>query len=174
MKINSTLLAALFFAMPLTSNAMSGEPIAYEAAEEDAPTHFILYFRDGEKVSFLLEHNPRVVSGEGIVTVVDEDFTVEYKHSEIHRYVIGTDDAYTAIGEAAGSKSEGIISNQPGTIMLSGFKSHVPVIISDINGTVMFQSETDAEGMLGISTASYPSGIYIVKIKNQTLKFIKR
>ena len=173
MKLNSTLLAAFFIAMPLSSNAILSEPIAYEAAAEDAPTHFILYFRDGEKVSFLLEHNPRVVSGEGIVTVVDEDFSVEYKHSEIHRYVIGTDDAYTSIGEVAG-KSEGIISNQPGTIMLSGFKSHVPVIISDINGTIMLKSETDAEGMLGISTASYPSGIYIVKINNQTLKFIKR
>ena len=172
MKVNVTLIAALLFSMPLTSRAYAADNIAAGQTEETVPTHFILCLKDGEKVEFLLKNNPRVVNGDGFITVVDNDMTIEYPLGNVHKYMLGIHDEYTAVKND--EAPNGNIQNQIGTIRLSGFGASESVVVTSINGTVVFESETNDSGSLSISTATYPSGIYILKIKNQTLKFIKR
>lgn len=176
MKINVTILAALFFSMPLTSNAIVRDNIAYEAQEDIKPTHFILCLKSGEKVGFLLEKHPKVVNGEGFITVCDDNMSIEYPWEDIHKYTIDVDDTHTSINNINGEDDmpEGSISNQIGLITLSGFSASEPVIISNINGAVVYKSQTDNLGSLNISTSNFATGIYIVKVKNQTFKFIKR
>ena len=173
MKFNVTILAVFLFCMPVVSHAYITDTTACEDTEDVVPTHFILCLKDGEKVDFLLEHNPRVVNGDGFITVVDRDITIEYQLDNVDKYMLGVDDAYTGI-DKINDDASGKIQSKTGLISLSGFKASEPVVVTNINGVVMFESATDTEGTLSISTSAYPSGIYIVKIKNQTFKFIKR
>lgn len=175
MKIFNTIVAALLLAVPVSSGASVTQQFAYEDNKAAEPTHFILCLKGGEQITFLLQHNPKVVNGDGIITVVDEDATIEYPLNNVHKYLMGVDSS-TGIENITNSNKNitGEINNQAGNIILSGFKASVPVIVSDINGMVINKSETNANGYNVITMAQYPSGIYIVKVQNRTFKFIKR
>lgn len=175
MKLLKTIIAALILFLPASSNAFVTHTSAYDEADKAEPTHFILCLKDGEQVLFLLEHTPRVINGENSITVVDDDVTIEYPLANVHKYLMGSD-ADTGIENISFTKDvrAGEINNRVGSIMLSGFDAAVPVTVTDINGMNMLRTATDTEGCLIIATSQYLPGIYIVKVQNQTFKFIKR
>lgn len=175
MKIFKTFVAALLLAMPVASNAMVTGTAAYEESKADVPTHFILCLNDGAQITFLLEHSPKVVNGDGVITVVDKDVTIEYPFEAVHKYLMGVEGS-TGIDNVSVSKdiAVGEFDNQAGNVILSGFGAAVPVTVTDINGMVVYKASTDADGYLVIAMSQQPSGIYIVKVQNRTFKFIKR
>ena len=175
MKTFKSIIAAMLLFMPAVTNAETADIPVYQETEAAAPTHFILCLNDGQQVTFLLEHNPKVVNGEGLITVVDGDYTIEYPLDNVHKYMMGTDDAHTGIeGIKAEPKVNGDIAQKAGNIMLTGFDAGAPVKVTALNGTIVFASSTDANGALILNMSQYPSGVYIVKAQNQTFKFIKR
>lgn len=175
MKILKTIIAALLLFLPAASYAFNTQATAFAAPDASEPTLFILCLNNGEQVTFLLEHNPKVINGDGFITVVDADVTIEYPLDDVHKYLMGGD-AATGIEniKVAQGVSAGEINNQAGNVMLSGFGAAVPVTVTDINGMAVYSSATDADGYHVIAMSQYPSGIYIVKVQNKTFKFIKR
>ena len=175
MKILKTIIAALALSLPVSTDAFAMNTTAYEETETTEPTHFILCLKDGEQVMFLLKHAPKVVNGENTIMVVDAEVTFEYPLTNVHKYLMGVDEA-TGIDNIPYSKDgiTGDISNCAGNIILSGFKAGESVSITNINGVNISRVKTNADGCLTIATSQYPSGIYIVKVQNQTFKFIKR
>ena len=171
MKILKTIVAALLLSVPVASNASVMQNPVMEQEDVTEPTHFILCLNDGEQITFLLEHNPKVVNGDGIITVVDNDITVEYPWDNLHKYIMGS---VVESGISYSKMNVGDIVNKAGSIILSGFKEAVPVTVNGVNGISVFKSKTDANGYLMISMSEYPSGIYIIKAGNKTFKFIKR
>ena len=152
----------------------AAQPSEYEQNESVEPTHFILCLNDGEQISFVLEHNPKVVHGDGFITVVDEDITLEYKLTDVHKYILGVPTA-TGINDANDSESgAGDIRYNAGDVILSGFEASLPVYVTDVNGVAVYSGETDVNGGLVVRMSQYPSGVYIIKVQNKTFKFIKR
>ena len=141
-----------------------------------APTHFILCLNDGQQVTFVLEHSPKVVNGDGMITVVDQDATIEYPLDTVHKYMMGTDSSTDGIENVLNSEknTRGEIAYKAGDVILNGFEPSVPVMVSDINGISLASLATDNNGYLVLDMAQYPAGIYIVKVQNKTFKFIKR
>lgn len=172
MKIHFTILAALLFFMPMASNAMTAEPAAYEYNETEKPTHFVLYLNSGERITFVISNQPKVVNMDYIISITENGTTVEYPLTDIHKYTMEMEQPTGIDGTV--NETSGSIKNETGSIILSGFKAGAPVIVSNLNGMVVYKSEIDANGSLSLSTSQYPEGIYIVKVQNKTLKFVKR
>lgn len=175
MKIFKTIIAAMLLSLPAALNATVTEAPASVQDNVTEPTHFILCLKDGEQITFMLEHNPKVVNGEGMITVIDKDITIEYPWESLHKYMMGND-VETGIFDNVIAKdgTVGEILHKSGNIVLSGFKAAVPVSVTDINGITAYSSKTNADGYLMISMSEYPTGMYIVKAGNKTFKFIKR
>ena len=171
MKILKTIVAALLLSVPVSSyNSVSAQT---EFAETDAaqPTHFVLCLNDGEQIAFVLEHNPKVMHGNGYITVVDNETTIEYPLDNLHKYILDTP---TSTGIDAAKGVSGEIKNIAGDIILTGFDAAMPVNVFDVNGMEIFVAETSADGSLTIRMSQYPAGVYIIKANNKTFKFIKR
>ena len=172
MKIHFTILAALLFFMPMASDAMTTEPAAYENNETEKPTHFVLYLKSGERITFVIANEPRIVSMEEMISISENGTTIEYPLKDIHKYTMEKEQA-TGINSTI-NETSGTIKNEVGSIILSGFKAGVPVIVSNLNGMVVYKSTTDDNGSLSLSTSQYNEGVYIVKVQNKTFKFVKR
>lgn len=150
----------------------------YYTAEEkiENPKHFILTLNDGSRVAFLLDDNPKIINYTDKISIMCKDLTIEYPLTDIHKYTMGTDDdadITTAIEDGI-SDSEGSISSHSGAIILTGFTPGAKVTIVNINGMVLFDSEINVNGQLLVNIGNLQEGIYIVKAKSQTFKFIKR
>ena len=156
--------------MLLTAYAPSAEACADAITE---PTHFVLYLNDGEKVAFVLEHNPKVVHGDGAITVVDNEITIEYALDDIHKYLLEVPTA-TGMDNAADDAACGNIGSNAGDIILSGFDGGTPITVTDMGGRLIYGGSTDDSGYMVVHMAQYPAGVYIIKAGNKLFKFIKR
>ena len=137
-----------------------------------SPTHFILHLNDGGKVLFLLDHSPRVVNGDGFITVCDGGDTVEYPLDNVFKYSMGTDES-TDVREILNPET-GSIRPHAGMILISDFNAGAEVIVSDLSGSVVFSGRTNNDGNLSVDMSGYAAGVYVIKAQNQTFKFIKR
>lgn len=160
MKILKTLIASLLLAAPASATWA-----------DDEPTHFVLCLNNGEEVSFVLEHNPRVVHGDGAITVVDEDMTIEYPLDDIHKYMLKTPTA-TDIDGAAGEG--GTINAVAGDVLLNGFKPGMTVTVCGVDGAVVMSGTTDDRGNLTLRMSQYGEGVYVINAGDKGFKFIKR
>lgn len=172
MKINFTILAALLFFMPMTSKAMTTEYTAYENEEATKPTHVILCLNSGEQITFVLYNQPKIVNEAEMIKVIEYGFTSEYPLTDVHKFMMGSDQTTGIAGIV--NETDGDIKKEAGTIILSGFKAGAPVIVSNMNGMVVYESEIEDNGSLSLSTSQYAEGVYIVKVQNKTFKFGKR
>lgn len=140
---------------------------------ETPPTHFVVFLASGEDIRCALANRPKVVFGEDVVTVVDGDLTLEYPVEMVHKYRIcepGRDiDAVASVAAC-----EGEFRWQNGDILLSGFGEGERVGVYDLRGSAMLLGTTHAGKTTVVSTAAYPEGVYIIKVGNQSFKFMKR
>lgn len=140
------------------------------------PTHFIICFLDGERIAYALENQPKVVPGEGKITVIDGAVTMEYPAENVHKYVLGVGTDYesgTKVDHVVADNA-GLVRQSGGVLQFSGYEPGTKLSIYNIGGVLVGMFETDSNGGLEISLSQYPQNVYIVKIKNQTLKFIKK
>lgn len=140
------------------------------------PTHFVICFNDGKRVAYALEDNPKVINGDGIITVVDKDVTIEYPLENVHKYVLGVGTDYEVVSkiEKVIANEDGTISQSSGNLILTGFAAGSKVSVYNVNGVAVSNFTIGADGRLEISLSQYSAGMYIVKTQSQTFKFIKR
>ena len=177
MKKLKMIVAALLLALPaapaLACSAASQS--VYSDDETAEPTHFILCLHDGQQIAFILEHSPKVVHGEGVITIVDGDNALEYNHEVVHKYILGKP-TETGIGQVENRTDEisGELNYRAGDVILSGFEAALPVRVNDLNGKTVYSGETDVHGGLTVSLSQYPAGVYLLTVQHKTFKFIKR
>lgn len=175
---NKLFLTAFLLAVCMTSqgsviNSFTKASVNMSEEEAEKPTHFILCLKDGRQVGFLLEHTPRVVNGDGFITVECQNEKIEYPFADIDRYTMGIDNSQSAIINAEKDK-RGVFSNAFGKIVMNGFKPGAKIIVSNINGAMVSSSQINSHGYGEIDLSTYPNGIYIVNADNQNFKFIKK
>jgi len=140
------------------------------------PTHFVLCLNDGKRVAYALADNPKVINGDGKITVVDNDITIEYPLTNVHKYVLGVGTDYETVLKIGSVSTElqGSMKQSAGTLILQGFKAGSSVMVYAINGTLVTRSAIGSDGYLEMLLSHYPVGFYIVKVESQTFKFMKR
>ncbi|MCD8387306.1 MAG: T9SS type A sorting domain-containing protein [Bacteroidales bacterium] len=140
-------------------------------AQDSTPTHFIVWKADGEPIAYSLGNRPRVVPAQDKVTIVDGGVEVEFDCADIHKYTLGT---ASSEGIAAVVAQDGTISRADGVLTMSGFRREAAYAVYTISGIERAAGRLDANGCGQINLRHFPTGIYIITVDNQTIKFTIR
>lgn len=124
---------------------------------------------------FPLSDHPKITYGkEGAV------FQCEYANNKkelinigSHKYTLESDSGIPSSIETINKKdANGNIQSDGFYIRISDFKSNVPVYIYSNSGTLVKRVYTNNEGVCLVQTSTLLQGVYIVKVRNISKKFI--
>lgn len=153
MKFKFTVFFLLFLA--ITINEMQAENI-------------LVWLSSGEKVIYNLGDNPKITPSDKEIIIETAKAKVTYTQGQVKK--ITFDEKNDNIESINGSLENAKINDK--TIELSGFKSNENVIIYDLSGKTIFSQPTASDGCLIINLSNFNKGVYIIKVKNYTSKFI--
>ena len=125
----------------------------------------------GQKMEYLLTDLPRIVHGDATVTLTTVNTIVEFQTSEVVKVYVApsttgiANDAKTAMGQM---KLSGDF------VVLTGYAPNEPVSLYATDGKQLKRLTTDRQGGLVISLSQLNAGIYIIKTKQQSIKFTKK
>ena len=122
-----------------------------------------------------MSEHPKITYGkEGAV------FQCEYANNKkelinigSHKYTLESDSGISSSIETINKKdANGNIQSDGFYIRISDFKSNVPVYIYSNSGTLVKRVYTNNEGVCLVQTSTLLQGVYIVKVRNISKKFI--
>ena len=128
--------------------------LTLSASAEDAKGHkMVLCFKDGNKVAFVIKDKPQIsFSGDKIV-IESTNGSIDYLRSNVEDFHF--DEIETSV--------ESIEYNGEGN-----------VYIFDLNGHLITMMKDDSLNSAKILLDSFKSGMYIIKIGNQSIKYLKK
>lgn len=127
---------------------------------------------NGQKLEYRLTDHPKLkFDGQTIILTAD-GVLVEYIPSQLLKVTTGEVQTITDVEEKR--IPNGDIKVEAGFVRLSGFASGELVRVYSVGGTMMSTYSTMADGSLVIPVSILPSGISIIKIKEETIKITKR
>jgi len=121
------------------------------SAQSQAKSLFIT-FNDGSKAEFAMADNPAITMTDGTMTIVTAGNTLDYELWRVKQFTFGTSTGIKEIGSPAG-------------IMVSDR----PVSIYTLDGKAVSVPMVQGEAHLDL----LPSGLYIININGNTLKYMK-
>lgn len=126
--------------------------------------------KDGEVHSFLLSDKPTITfSGSLLIVTTSDNVKVEYDLYNVKEYSFGSPSSgINDIGIDSETKYDGE------KIVFSGVSNANNVKVVSIDGTIHNPETTTANGTVMVNLSSLPSGTYIVKANNTTMKIFKR
>lgn len=127
----------------------------------------------GEKVTFLLDEQPKFSFDGKTVKLTSAKINAEYASSDINK-VYFTADAATGIKEIGTSKTSANISTQGEYVVVDGAKAEEAIVCFSADGKLLYQTKADNKGHAEISLASMSKGMIIIHISNKSLKVIKK
>ena len=139
-------------------------------AQSNVP-RLVVWQKSGEKAYFDLDKLPETSFGGGVLTIKSSTATISYQLSNIVRY---TYENVTATGIATLPSAYSVkISERGEAVSFQNLKPGTTVSLYDLGGMLLEQYTADDLGLLTISTHNRPSGVYIVKANNETIKLLK-
>ena len=121
------------------------------SAQSQAKSLFIT-FNDGSKAEFAMADNPAITMTDGTMTIVTAGNTLNYELWRVKQFTFGTSTGIKEIGSPAGI----MVSDRPVSIYtLDGKAVSVPMVQGKAHLDLL------------------PSGLYIININGNTLKYMK-
>ena len=121
------------------------------SAQSQAKSLFIT-FNDGSKAEFAMADNPAITMTDGTMTIVTAGNTLDYELWRVKQFTFGTSTGIKEIGSPAGI----MVSDRPVSIYtLDGKAVSVPMVQGKAHLDLL------------------PSGLYIININGNTLKYMK-
>ena len=125
----------------------------------------------GQRMEYLLTEKPRIVQNDATVTLTTTSTSLEFKTSEVAKVYVAT--STTGIANAT-KETAGKMELVGDMLVLTGYDPHEPVSLFTSDGKMLQRQKTDDQGYLTISLSQLQTGIYIIKTKQQSIKFIKK
>jgi hypothetical protein len=125
----------------------------------------------GQRMEYLLTEQPRIVQDDATVTFTTTNTTLELKTSEVAKVYVTT--SATGIVNVT-EKTSGKMEQAGDMLILTGYESHETVSLFSSDGKMLQRHATDDQGYLTIPLGQLQTGIYIIKTKQQSIKFIKK
>lgn len=134
-----------------------------------AQLRLVVWQKNGEKVYFDLAEEPRTTFEKGLLVITTSRMRTEYQLSNILRY---THDG--AATEISVPQSAGMGFTQKGDdIEIRCITANKVVQLYNPKGILLETRKTDGKNAINFSLKNLPAGTYIVKVDDQTLKFMK-
>ncbi len=125
--------------------------------------------KSGEKYSFLLDENPEITYSEGNL-IVNGSAITSYAISSVKNY------HFSEISSSVDTKISNelrIINLDESTIEVQNAKAIAKVMLANVNGTIVFESQTNTEGSV-LVTLPEQKGVYILSIGTCSIKVIRK
>jgi hypothetical protein len=132
----------------------------------------VVWLKSGEKVYFDLDEEPRTTFNNGLLIISTNSKALEtsYQLDKVQRYThegVSTDIAETASRDL-------VVAQSNDALTLKNVPNGTPVQLYDPAGRLLETKTGNGASTIQFSLASRPSGVYLVKINDQTFKISKR
>ncbi len=154
-----TLLTVLLLALPVTLWAQTPKQ------------QLVVWLKSGDKVYFDLAELPETSFENGQFIIKTSKTTVYYQFESILRYTF--QGVNTSVELLPNERSVSVSQDGDG-VTFQNLKAGATVSIYAANGVLMEQLTANGGEPLRCSVANRPSGVYLVKAGNQTIKLLKR
>lgn len=141
------------------------------AAAQDNPACLVVWQKNGQKVRFELAQQPETSFGNGVLTIKTNTSTVAYQLTDILRY---TYENVKETGVETMPADKSIKINERGDeVTFRNLKAGTVICLYDLRGVLIDKRKAEGLNPLTISIANRPSGVYIVKTGEETIKLLK-
>lgn len=147
--------------------------LVLHAQSPDTPTHLVIHQNNGNSISILLSDKPKITFPKEyteILYIETTENTYRFMMARSLYSIFFTNK--DAIVEKT-NVNENAIKQQGDQLCFSTSKPNTHISITDINGTTIMSKDIDS-GEFYYPLSDLSAGIYIAKINNTTIKFIKR
>ncbi len=135
-----------------------------------AGPRLVVWKKNGQKVFYDLAEDLHTSFSDGKLVISSSSVRTEYALSDLLRYTY--DGAETGI-EANVSGQMGFVQRGD-NIVINGLEVETAVQLYDTSGRLLETRRSGSDRRVEISLHNYPTGVYIVKLGDQSLKFIKQ
>ncbi len=130
----------------------------------------VLWLKNGQKVYYALSDEPHTTFKSGMLVISSNRIHSEYHLSEVLRYTF--DGEFTGIDTAV---EAGTGFRQSGDELdIYGLAEGTEAKLYSTNGVLLDEQNASNSRSIHFTLANQPAGVYLVKIGEQTLKFMKR
>lgn len=133
----------------------------------------IVELSSGGIIEIALANNPKIVFDGKKIKITSTKDNAEYAPSDILKVKVGEVDA-TDTGIIGIQEEKGQIKSEGGFVRLTGFPANEAISVFSINGALVGSFRTDTNGLCSIDLSNLPSGIFIIKTKNESIKITRR
>ena len=130
----------------------------------------VVWQKSGEKVYYQLADQPRTTFRGDLLIIQTNSVTTSYQRSNILRYTFEGNTLATGITPQQGM----VIAQDNDGLTLRNLPEGTPVKLYDAAGRQLQSYEFSTGHPLEISLKNRPAGIYIVQIKDHSLKITRR
>lgn len=116
---------------------------------------------DGTTAGYLLSEKPIVTFGESTLQIKSSEASTEYNRADVKHFTFVDAEV---LGIAPLSKGSTVFEFKNNTVRMDG----APIIIYTVNGELV------KKGIGTVSIEDQPTGVYIIKMNNQSIKVVKR
>lgn len=146
--------------------------VSLGAAAQDDASRLVVWQKNGEKAYFDLATEPETTFGGGVLTIKAGTASVSYQLSNILRYTY-ENVKVTGI-ETLPSTYSVKVSERGDEVTFRNLKAGTLVNLYDLSGVLLEQRTSQDLRPVTISVVNRPTGVYIVKSGNETIKLLKR
>lgn len=130
----------------------------------------VIWQKNGQKIYYDLNEEPRTTFASGKFVITTSSLRTEYPLNTLLRYTYEGISTAIATPEASGMG----FTQRGDDIAIRGLEADAEVLLYDTRGTLLDRQHADGQAPVHFSLANRPVGIYIVKLGDQSLKFIKQ
>ena len=145
--------------------------------------YLVVWMREGGYVTYPLDEHPIITYADEQILVSTPWNSVSYPHAQVRKFTLAdTDTPQDDIPEDDTPKDDDTainsvcsdLRNQGDAIVFSACTPDEHVGVYDASGRLLHSYAIGADGNLTLSLSAYGRGVYVVKMKSITYKFIKK
>ena len=134
-------------------------------------TAIVVWMKDGSTHTLYLTQKPVITVQNRNLHIESRAGTVEVPLTSVVRYTFDRFDA-TGVTEMSDEKTD--VSLEHNQLVVTGLKIGDNVDVYDVSGKLIQHVQSRRNGSYRINLSSLPTGVYVVKANQTTVKFMKR
>lgn len=144
---------------------------SFSTMADEPKTHLVVWAKDGAKVAYVLNENPKVTFTEEYLVITANGVEVNYRLENMARFTYESNNA-SAITNLRTGEWPFQMNNE--SLLFPALKANSTIAIYSLNGTLVFQKTIQKDGEYAFPLSNLDMGIYMVNINGLTYKIVKR
>lgn len=129
---------------------------------------------NGSQTEFMLNEQPQITYGDGVVNVSTSTTTLELKASQVMRVYMTKKSSVQGISTAKANQNVARVAITPDAVTVTGLEPGSDAALYTADGRQLKAAKAAADGTLSLPMPTKSQGVLIVKTKNQSFKIINK